>query len=119
MNRVEFTRKVDNLIAAMILEGEYPIIDYVKRSPEEQKRLFDAGLSKCDGVKIISAHQVGKAADILFPDVDDRDFDGDTKELLPPKKGWDWWHHDWERRGGKPELLDKKGKPWDRGHFEG
>ena len=104
MDRVEFTHNLVNLIAAMILEGEHPIIDYVKRSAEEQKRLFDKGLSECDGFNKISAHQVGKAADIYFVE------DG---KLINPKKGWDYWHEYWEKKGGKPQIL------WDRGHFEG
>jgi hypothetical protein len=104
MDRVEFTRNLVNLIAAMMLEGEHPIIDYVKRSAEEQKRLFDKGLSKCDGVHSISAHQIGRAADIYFIE------DG---KMVDPKKGWDHWHQYWQEKGGKPEIE------WDRGHFEG
>lgn len=112
MNRVEFTKAKCLLISAMFLDGESPIEDYLKRSPEEQNRLFKLGLSKCDGINKISAHQVGKAIDILFPDVDDRDFDRDTKELLPPKKGWEYWHKYWESKGGKPMIE------WDKSHFE-
>jgi len=113
MNRVEFTRAKNNLIAAMILDGEYPIEDYLKRSPEEQNRLFRLGLSKCDGYIIISGHQKGIADDIYFPDLDDIDKDLDKNELLPPKKGWEYWHKYWEGKGGKPMLE------WDKGHFEG
>lgn len=113
MNRVEFTKAKCKLIAAMFLENETPIEDYLKRSPEEQFRLFLAKLSKCDGIHNISAHQVGKAIDILFPDIADQDHDGDTKELLPPKKGFEFWHEYWEKLGGKPMIE------WDKGHFEG
>ena len=56
MNRVEFTRNLVNLLAAMMLEGEHPIIDYVKRSDEEQKRLFMKGKSKCDGYALSLIH---------------------------------------------------------------
>ena len=34
------------------------------RSAERQKELFDAGLSKCDGYKLLSKHQTGNAADL-------------------------------------------------------
>jgi hypothetical protein len=112
MNRLEFTINIVGLLKSMIDLGEHPIIDYVKRSPEEQNRLFKAGLSKCDGINQISAHQVGKAIDILFPDVDDYDYDGDTKELIPPKHTFKYWHDLWESWGGKP-IID-----WDKGHFE-
>jgi len=104
MTRVEFTRRINNLIAAMILEGEHPVIDYVKRSPEEQKRLFDAGLSKCDGVKVISKHQIGRAVDIYFIEND---------QIVEPRKGFEFWHMDWQNRGGAPIIE------WDKGHFEG
>jgi len=104
MNRVEFTHNLVNLLAAMMLEGEHPIIDYVKRSAEEQKRLYEKGLSKCDGVRITSAHQGGKAADIYFIEDD---------KLSDPKKGWEYWHKLWEEKGGKSMIE------WDKGHFEG
>ncbi|MDD1776242.1 MAG: hypothetical protein LUP94_02685, partial [Candidatus Methanomethylicus sp.] len=101
MTRVEFTHKLNNLIAGMILEGEHPIIDFVKRSDEEQMRLFIKGLSKCDGVRNISQHQRGLAVDIYFVE------DG---QLVDPKMGWEYWHINWEEKGGKP-ILD-----WDKVH---
>ena len=113
MNRVEFTKSITNLLAAMMLDNEYPIIDYVKRSEVEQRHLFTEGKSKCDGISSISQHQRGKAADIYFPDLDDIDKDMDKDELLPPKKGWEYWHTYWEEKGGKPMIE------WDKGHFEG
>jgi len=106
MNRVEFTRAKNNLIAIMILAGENPIEDYLKRSDEEQMRLFIKGLSKCDGIKIISGHQKGMAEDIYF--VSD-----DGTKLVNPKKGWEYWHKYWEGKGGKPMIV------WDKSHFEG
>jgi len=106
MNRVEFTHQIVNLLAAMMLDDEHPILDYVKRSDEEQMRLFDRKLSKCDGVKNISLHQVGKAADIYF-------LDDDLKKLSDPKMGFEYWHKYWEMKGGKPMIE------WDKGHFEG
>lgn len=103
MNRTEFTFNVANLLLDMFKVGEQPILDYCKRSKEEQKRLFDGGLSKCDGEVHISAHQKGLAVDIYFVE---------NGKLADPKKGWDYWHDAWCLLGGKPVIE------WDRGHFE-
>lgn len=104
MTRVEFTKAIINLIAGMFLEEEFPIIDYVKRSDEEQMRMFIKGLSKCDGIRNISQHQRGKAMDIYFIE---------NGEMIDPKKGWEYWHRRWEEKGGQPMIS------WDKGHFEG
>lgn len=110
MTRVEFTHQICNLLAAMMLDDEHPVIDFVKRSDEEQMRLFILKKSKCDGIKNQSQHQFGKAMDIYFVE------GGKTSD---PIKGWSYWHDYWVKKGGKPELLDENGKPWDRAHFEG
>ncbi len=112
MNRIEFTKNKSKLILEMIAEGESPIEDYIKRSTTEQKHLFDLGLSKCDGTIKISPHQKGLASDIYFQDVGDVDKDGIFAELIPPLRGWEYWHKRWEEKGGKPIIL------WDKGHFE-
>ncbi len=103
MTRIEFTKKICSLILNMVENDEYPIIDFVKRSDKEQIYLFKEGKSKCDGIKIRSAHQDGKAADIYFIE---------SGQLIDPKLGWEEWHKRWEQMGGKPEIS------WDRGHFE-
>lgn len=103
MTRTEFTFNISTLLLAMFKAGEQPIIDFCKRSKEEQKRLFDAKLSQCDGEKIISKHQKGLAMDIYFVD---------GGKLVDPKKGWEFWHDEWMRIGGKPIIQ------WDKGHFE-
>ena len=103
MNRIEFTQNIVALLHQMILMGEHPIIDFVKRSTEEQKRLFEAGLSKCDGEKVISQHQLGRAMDIYFIE---------NGKMVDPKGGWEHWHQVWESWGGA-KMLD-----WDKGHFE-
>ncbi|RJQ29167.1 hypothetical protein C4571_01905 [Candidatus Parcubacteria bacterium] len=105
MNRVDFTRAISTLLFEMEAEGERPILDYVKRPAEEQRRLYDAGLSKCDGKVKVSKHQPGKAADIYFATED-------GKRLEDPQKGWEYWHERWERLGGRPMIE------WDKGHFE-
>lgn len=88
----------------MIILGEHPIIDYCKRSDEEQRNLYEEGKSKCDGFRIISRHQVGKAMDIYFIEED---------KLTEPKMGFDHWHKRWEKFGGA-KMIE-----WDKGHFEG
>lgn len=104
MTRVEFTRKIINLLARMYLENESPIIDYVKRSDAEQMHLYIEGKSQCDGVRKISQHQIGRAIDIYFL--------GDDGKLCDPIKGHEYWHQVWEEIGGNPMLT------WDKGHFE-
>jgi hypothetical protein len=115
MNRVDFTINIVGVLHEMILLGEHPIIDYVLRSAEEQNRLYRIGrgdkgpelekiITNRDGYKIPSAHQSGKAMDIYFIE------DG---QMVDPKKGWTYWHSEWEKMGGKPMIN------WDKGHFEG
>ena len=103
MKRLEFTEKICSLILNMIDEGESPVIDYVKRSDEEQMHLYQEKKSKCDGVTNISQHQRGCAADLYFI--------GKGK-LVPPKKGHEYWHQEWEKVGGQPMIS------WDKGHYE-
>jgi hypothetical protein len=113
MNRVEFTGAKTKLLQTMIDEGEQPLEDYLKRSNEEQNRLFKLGLSKCDGYKITSGHQRGKAEDIYFQDkVTGLVFDKNG-EAISPVKGWEYWHKKAEELGFKPMIE------WDKGHFEG
>jgi phenylalanyl-tRNA synthetase alpha subunit len=116
MNRVEFTYNICQLIIEMFKADEHPIMDFVKRSPEEQHRLWQIGrdangnkigdtVTNCDGVKIPSAHQSGKAMDIYFLE------DG---KLIDPKLGWEYWHKRWTETYKGNEMIE-----WDRGHFEG
>lgn len=107
MDRVQFTRALADLLALMHDEGERVLIDYVKRSTSEQKRLHGLGLSRCDGTLKRSAHQSGRAADLYFVTSDG------SKELGTPVKGFDYWHDVWVKLGGKPAIS------WDMGHFEG
>ena len=103
MTRIEFTININHLLHDMILLGEHPIIDFVKRSDEEQNRLFKEGKSKCDGIKNRSKHQSGCAMDIYFIE------DG---KMTPPKMGFDHWHDKWQQWGGSPMIS------WDKGHWE-
>lgn len=106
MTRVQFTKNKCTLITEMIAAGEEVFEDYLKRSTEEQQRLFNVGLSKCDGVYKVSMHQVGKAVDLYFID------STDPTKLGPPKLGYEHWHKRWEELGGDPMIV------WDKGHFE-
>lgn len=106
MTRVEFTFAIGKLLVDMHLKGERVLIDWVKRSAEDQLRFYNEGKSKCDGVTKVSAHQRGRAADIYF-------LTEDGKGLTDPVKGWVYWHRRWEEFGGKPMIS------WDKGHFEG
>jgi len=102
---VEFTRALNILLSNMLANGERPILDYCKRSAEEQNRLFKEGKSKCDGYKKISKHQQGLAVDIYFVGLDGK--------LTDPKLGWEYWHNIWEGLGGR-KMIE-----WDKMHFEG
>jgi hypothetical protein len=104
MTRIEFTANITHLLQAMIAEEGNVILDYCKRSTEEQKRLFECHKSQCDGEIKKSKHQYGMAADIYFIE--------DAK-LVEPKRGWSFWHDEWCSLGGKPKI------DWDLGHFEG
>jgi hypothetical protein len=92
----------------MIEDGVDYILDYVLRSKEEQKRLFDLGLSKCDGTKILSAHQKGLAVDIYFVINGVIDFDFKSQEAKDYSKKY---HDIWVSLGGKPVIE------WDNCHF--
>jgi hypothetical protein len=103
-SRLEFNEKLLILLTEMTQAGEHWLIDFVKRSPEEQKRLFDAGLSKCDGVAVMSWHNYGRAVDLYFQD---------KGMIVDPIKGYAFWHSRWEELGGH-KMIE-----WDRSHWEG
>ena len=105
--RSDFTNNLAALLQYMENEGDTPILDFVKRSTEEQTRLFTAGLSKCDGIKIISKHQIGLAADIYLIDVDGKLIDWNTVGGKADK-----YHDFWVQSGGAKTIW------WDVGHFE-
>lgn len=106
MTRTEISFAIAKLIIQMNLDGLHPAIDYGKRSTEEQNRLFKAGASKLDGLTKISAHQTGRAFDVLL-------FDDQGKLMKAwPQEIIDKYHGLWESWGGKNEIS------WDVGHFE-
>jgi len=117
MNRREFSKNISTLILRMIADGNSPIIDYVLRSTEEQKRMFAQGLSKLDGVNKLSAHQKAIAADIYFvvtnPDLSvEVDFNCDKTADLQRK-----YHDIWVSMGGKPIIESPTFRDLD--HYEG
>jgi len=111
MTRIEFTEKICRLVLDMIIDGrDSPQFDEVRRSAEQQKIYFDKGYSHCDGIKLISDHQKGTAADIDFPLIRD-------PELL--QETYLHWHKVWaDRYDGRGPFRDEKGKWWDLRHFE-
>lgn len=60
ITRVEFTRRMTELLVFALDNGIAVQVDYVKRSREEQRRLIDAGKSWT----MRSDHLVGKAVDL-------------------------------------------------------
>lgn len=129
MNRREFTKNKALITIEMCNAGDQPVEDYVKRSTEEQQRLFAIGrklvdgiwvvvdsaaiVTKNDGVTHTSDHQYAKAADIYFvvtrPDGSvyiDFEFK-ETKDIALK------WHKRWEEMGGKPVIE------WDLAHYSG
>lgn len=107
MTRRQFTSNLASLLQYMENEGDAPIIDFVKRSPEEQLRLFKEGKSKCDGVKNVSKHQIGRAADLYLVDESGQIIDWSK---VPDKSTK--YHTFWTEMGGRMVIE------WDRGHFE-
>lgn len=87
---------------AALVCGYSPIIDYVKRTKEEQNRLFRKGLSKCDGYKKISDHQYGKGIDLYLEK---------GGKLIWDRKVYRILHKYWEFLGGKKMIS------WDIAHF--
>jgi LAS superfamily LD-carboxypeptidase LdcB len=115
MNRIEFTAKISQLINQMIAEGDRPVIDWVLRTAEVQKILFDKDLSNCDGYKKKSAHQSGTAMDIyLADDKGNIIFDVTAKGNEKYKKRMLYWHSVWDKNfEGDKRIV------WDYPHFEG
>lgn len=114
MTRTEFTLNISKLILQIEHDRKLGIhnfkaaLDFVKRSDEEQFRLFKEGKSKCDGKVKISGHQVGRAADLLLFN------DNGTLVKEWPKFMVERYHDKfWEFIGGKNDIE------WDENHFEG
>lgn len=116
MNRRDFTLLLADqiLYTAKLLQplGMAIQIDWVKRSTYDQLQLFNAKRSKCDGTKLISAHQKTMAADLLVIGPNKK---GTLMSLDPRKECPDIWlmvRQHWHVLGGE-EMLS-----WDPCHFE-
>jgi len=108
MTRREFTSRLAMLIIYARDCGYDPFLEDVHRSDEEQRRLFEHGLSKCDGRTNTSKHQMGRAADLYL-------WDAETNRITghEGKPAYEQLHIFWENLGGKPMIE------WDLHHFEG
>lgn len=110
MTPIDFANNITRLIREMEFAGERPIIHFAYRSKEEQKRLFDAKLTKCDGVIKKSDHQSMAAMDIYLTKNGKIVWEWDKKKAV-------YWHQIWEKEyGGKPMTVFSDGTV-DAGHF--
>jgi len=64
--RIEFFRKISKLIIMASIHEIKLLPTSFMRTAEEQKKLFDAEKSKCDGINLISNHQKGLAIDFVI-----------------------------------------------------
>lgn len=113
MKRHEFSPLVAKLILWIVEKGWFAILGHAERSKEEQKRMYDAGLSKCDGVNKISAHQYRDARGRYAIDIFIHDGDGNINKV----KLYEEAHSYWSSLGGDPVTVFSNGsKDWP--HFE-
>jgi len=121
MNRRQFTKNIATLLTEMVEAGDMPVMDYVLRSAEEQNRLFQKGVSGCDGYKKKSRHQSGKAMDIYLVK---------TRKDGSVYVDYNWtdtekcnkWHKRWVELGGRKMITFKNRRGHlieDKCHFEG
>lgn len=78
------------------------------RTADEQKKLFDAGKSNCDGTEKISKHQLGRAVDLVVMEDGKAVWDRNWKY----EKLAEFWKGLGNRWGGDFKSLD------DIYHFE-
>ena len=116
LNRRDFSIMLANqiLFMASALEplGMGPQVDWLMRSLYDQQQMYLQGLSKCDGISKVSAHQKGMAADIL---VIGRNPAGKLAMMDPRKDCPEVWRQiraHWVEMGGEPEIE------WDPAHHE-
>ena len=115
MTRREFSNLITKhfqFIESKLPPQYYPIWDYLKRGEADQKAVFDAGKSDCDGVHKISKHQLGKAADILIMKIVPGERDQVAEPMVEFPDLWRVIRARWEEYGGSHMI------PWDQCHFE-
>jgi len=116
MNRRDFTIMIANqiLFAAQKVQplGMAIQLDWSLRSEYDQYQCYKAGTSKCDGTNKVSAHQKGKAADLLLIGPNNKG----TLMLLDPREScpdiWNEIRQNWRMLGGEDMIS------WDPCHFE-
>ncbi len=113
MKRHEFSQMVSMLLAWIDSKGWYALISYAERSREEQKRLFQANKTKCDGEIKISAHQYQDAGGKYAIDIYIHDGDGNIQK----KQLYLEAHQYWDMLDGIP-MDDGPMIEWDWAHFE-
>ena len=100
LKRSEFERKFALLVTKAALQNIHFVTTSFLRTPEQQKSLFDQGLSLCDGSFKKSMHQRGRARDIVIIDTEgnliwehtaDYDFLGNTWEAMGGTHGGRWF----------------------------
>jgi len=112
--RWEFILKFSMFTVLAEIHGIHFIPTSFLRTAEEQKKLYKAGKSLCDGYKKISKHQLGRAMDIVIIDENNNPVWEETLEyeILGDlwKKLGGTWGGDWYKEG--------KTKFNDQYHFE-
>ena len=116
MNRQDFTLILANQIAyadGLLASSNMALrLTWCERSAYDQLQVFNAGRSKCDGKHKISAHQNGKAVDLIL--IGHRN--GQSLDQLDPRLVcpdlWAKIRQHWIDLGGEPMI------PWDPCHFE-
>jgi len=101
--RTDFTAALAKLIILGNDHGYELVLDWALRDAETQRRMFDKGLSKCDGTTKKSRHQFGTAVDLYVI------ADGKISEAT---EDYEWLHDRWEELGGGERIS------WDMGHFQ-
>jgi len=102
LRRAEFNANFGKL-TVFAIENNIKFIhgnDSCYRTPEQQRALYDAGKSNCDGTKILSKHQFHLARDIFIVN--------DKSEIVWETEPYALLGTYWETLGGK----------WG-GHFQG
>jgi hypothetical protein len=101
--RTDFTAAIAKLITLGNDHGLDLVLDWALRDDETQRRMYDRGLSKCDGTTKKSKHQAGCAVDLYIIS---------NGKISEEPDHYKWLHERWVAMGGAPEIL------WDMGHFE-
>lgn len=95
LRRAEFNR----LFGLLSVYAELQNIKFIHpnegyyRTPEQQRKLFDEGKSKCDGTKILSKHQSHLARDVYVVN--------DKSEIVWADEPYETLGAYWEKLGGK------------------